>query len=71
MGIKTPYTTYCASKVLLVAEKVAFWISCLSLSLLHASFNQLPGFYEQHKPQIKWDHIVVINPPFVSLFLHI
>ena len=65
MGNKCrPGVAYAASKSL--AEKGDFWnISSFGLPL--TCFLQLAAwdFYEQHKPQIKWD-LAVIIPPFVS-----
>ena len=67
MGNKShPGIAYSASKTL--AEKGSF-LNNLSFGLPLKCFLQSAAwdFYEQHKPQIKWD-LVVINPPFVSFF---
>ena len=67
MGNKAPPSTaYRASKTL--AEKGGFWnVLSFGLSLICFLQSAAWDFYEQHKPQIKWD-LVVINPPFVSFF---
>ena len=44
MGIKTPYTTYCASKVLLVSEKGGF-LNFLSFSLPLTCFFQSAAWF--------------------------
>jgi hypothetical protein len=67
MGNKSPPpTVYRASKTL--AEKGGF-LNILSFGLPLTCFLQSAAwdFYDQYKPQIKWD-LAVINPPMVSWF---
>jgi hypothetical protein len=64
-------TAYRASKTL--AERGVFlFLNILSFGLPLTCFLQSAAwdFYEQHKPQIKWD-LAVINPPFVSFFFYV
>ena len=68
MGNKSgPAIAYCASKTL--AEKGDF-LNILSFGLPLTCFLQSAAwdFYEEHKPRIKWDLVVIIPPPVKFFF---